>query len=268
MVDTNTDLFCIFGNPVAHSKSPVMHNALFNENKINAVYLAFDIDNIKTGINAVRELNIKGVSITIPFKEKVLEYLDYIDEQANAIGAVNTIVNKNGKLKGYNTDWLGGIEPIKEYGIKEKKIGLIGAGGAAHAIAYGIKKNKGRLTIINRNEKTGEHLASIFSSNYLKIDEIKNESFDIIINTTPLGMTPDINNSPLKKELLNKHMIVMDIVYNPLETKLIKDAKKIGCKTIDGLSMFLYQGAHQFKLWTGITPSIELMRKIVIKELK
>ncbi|MCK5099168.1 MAG: shikimate dehydrogenase, partial [Desulfobacteraceae bacterium] len=108
VVNTKTALYCIFGNPVAHSKSPIMHNALFSENRINAVYLAFNIDNIKTGIDAVREFNIKGVSVTIPFKEKVIEHLDEIDKQANDIGAVNTIVNKNGKLIGYNTDWSGG----------------------------------------------------------------------------------------------------------------------------------------------------------------
>ncbi|MCK5099713.1 MAG: shikimate dehydrogenase [Desulfobacteraceae bacterium] len=268
MADTRTDLYCIFGNPVMHSKSPVMHNALFNENKINAVYLAFDIDNIQAGIDSVRQLNIKGISVTIPFKEKVIEYLDNIDPQAKEIGAVNTIVNYNGKLTGYNTDWIGGIEPLEKHGIKDKKVGLIGAGGAAHAIAYGIKKKKGNLTIINRNQKKGDKLASLFDSNFLKFDDLEKQTFDIIINTTPLGMTPDIKNTPIAKELLNKNMIVMDIIYNPIETKLIKDAKKIGCKTIDGLSMFVNQGARQFQLWTGIKPSIEFMRKIVIKELK
>ena len=266
--NTKTALYCIFGNPVTHSKSPVMHNALFNENKINAVYLAFNIDNIKTGIDAVREFNIKGVSITIPFKEKVIKHLDEIDKQANDIGAVNTIVNKNGKLIGYNTDWSGGIEPLKQYSIKDKKVGIIGAGGAAHAIGYGIKKNKGDLTIINRSKKSGEQLALMFNSSFLSIDEINRENFDIIINTTPLGMIPDIEDTPVKKEYLNKNMIIMDIVYNPIETKLIKDAKIKGCKTIDGLSMFVNQGAKQFELWTGIKPSIELMRKTVIKSLK
>ena len=140
--NTKTALYCIFGNPVTHSKSPVMHNVLFNNNKINAVYLAFNIENIKVGIEAVREFNIKGVSITIPFKEKVMKYLDEIDNQANDIGAVNTIVNKNGKLIGYNTDWSCGIVPLKKYHIKDKKVGIIGAGGAAHAIGYGIKKKK------------------------------------------------------------------------------------------------------------------------------
>ena len=266
--NSNTDLYCILGNPVSHSKSPIMHNTFFKENKINAVYLAFNIDNIKKGVDAVRELKIKGVSVTIPFKQKIIQYLDNIDEQAKAIGAVNTIINKNGFLTGYNTDWHGGVEPLKKYGIQDKQIGLIGAGGAAHAIAYGIIKNKGNLTIINRSPEKGKKLASLFDSDFLDINEIQNKNFDIIINTTPLGMIPDIDNSPVNKRILNKKMIVMDIVYNPLETKLLKDAKEAGCKIIDGLSMFIYQGAEQFKLWTGIKPSTELMRKIVIKELK
>ena len=264
----NTNLYCILGNPVSHSKSPIMHNTLFIENKINAVYLAFNIDNIKKGIDAVRELNIKGASVTIPFKQKIIQYLDNIDDEAKTIGAVNTIINNNGVLTGYNTDWHGGTEPLKQYGIKDKQIGLFGAGGAAHAIAYGINKNKGNLTVINRSPEKGKRLANLFDSDFLDINEIQNKNFDIIINTTPLGMAPDINNSPVNKKILSKNMIVMDIVYNPLETKLIKDAKETGCRIIDGLSMFIYQGAEQFKLWTGILPSTELMRKIVIKELK
>lgn len=265
--DTATDLYCIFGNPVTHSKSPIMHNTLFVDNKINAVYLAFEINDIKTGINAVKGLGIKGASITIPFKKKVIEFLDDIDTQAKEIGAVNTIINKNGKIIGYNTDWSGGTDPLKEHGIENKKVGIIGAGGAAHALAYGIIKNKGNLTIINRSDKNGKKLASLFTCNFLKIDKMKNENFDIIINTTPLGMGPDIKKTPVKKEYLNKNMIIMDIVYNPVETQLIKDAKKAGCRIIDGLSMFVNQGAQQFELWTGIKPSIELMRKTVIKEL-
>lgn len=265
--DTTTELYCIFGNPVTHSKSPVMHNALFADNKINAIYLAFNINDIKTGLNAVRELGIKGVSITIPFKKKVIEFLDDVDIKARDIGAVNTIVNENGNLTGYNTDWSGGIEPLRECGIKDKKVGIIGAGGAAHALAYGIVKNKGYLTIINQSQKSGEQLSSLFNCNFLKIDEIGKEDFDIIINTTPLGMSPDITTTPVKKEYLNKDMIVMDIVYNPIETQLIKDAKLTGCMTIDGLSMFLSQGAQQFELWTDIKPSIELMRTVVTNEL-
>jgi shikimate dehydrogenase len=255
-INTNTDLYCIFGNPVSHSKSPLMHNTLFNANKINAVYLAFNINNIQSGIDAIRELNIKGASITIPFKEKVIEFLDDIEIEAKEIGAVNTIINKNGKLIGSNTDWCGGIEPLKTCGIKSKRVGVIGAGGAACAIAYGIKKNGGNLTIINRSEKNGERLSSKFNCNFLNLSKIGEKDFDIIINTTPLGMTPNISNTPFEKKYLKKNMIVMDVVYNPLETQLIKDAKNKGCVTIDGLSMFINQGVKQFERWTSIEANI------------
>jgi len=265
-INTNTQLYCIMGNPVGQSKSPAMHNALFKNNQINAVYLAFEIENISTGVKAIRDLNIKGASITIPFKKEVFQYLDDVDHHAKKIGAVNTIVNEKGKLKGYNTDWSGAIEPLKKYNINNKKVGIIGAGGSAHAIAYGIKEQHGNLTIINRDEKKGQNLASQFDAKFLSLDKIEKGVFDILINTTPLGMHPDINFSPIRKELLTKEMVIMDIVYNPIETKLIKDAKSVGCKTIDGLAMFVYQGAQQFKLWTGIEPSIEYIKKIVIKE--
>jgi shikimate dehydrogenase len=265
-INSKTDLYCIFGNPVAHSKSPAVHNALFKEKNIDAVYLAFNINSIENGISAIREFDIKGVSITIPFKEKVIKYLDYIDDYAKSIGAVNTILNKQGKLTGYNTDWKGGVEPLKKYDITDKNVGIIGAGGAAHAIAFGIKKNKGNLTIINRSRRSGEKLSSLFDSDFLDINKIEKDAFDIIINTTPVGMTPGIDNTPIKKELLNNKMVVMDIIYNPIETRLIKEAKEIGCATIDGLSMFLNQGAEQFEIWTGIKPSIKLMRDILMED--
>ncbi len=265
--NAQTDLYCIFGNPVIQSKSPVMHNTVFMQNRINAVYLAFNIDHIETGVKIIRELGIKGASITIPFKKKIIEHLDIIDDNAEKIGAVNTIVNKNGKLKGYNTDWYGGIKPLEQYSIKDKKIGIIGAGGAAHALAFGIKKSGGNLSIINRSNKNGEKLAEKYDCTFLNLTELKNKTFDIIINATPVGMTPGIENSPVKKECLHPGMIIMDIVYNPIETKLIRQARKIGCTTIDGLSMFVSQGAEQFKLWTGINPSIKLMKNTVIKEL-
>ncbi len=265
--DAKTELYCVFGNPVSHSKSPIIHNALFKQNKINAIYLAFNINDIKVGVQAVRELNIKGVSVTIPFKEKIIAFLDDIDSRAKEIGAVNTIVNQNGKLKGYNTDWAGSVKPLKKYNVKNKKVGLIGAGGSAHAVAYGIKKSFGKLTIINRTRKNGEKLASLFNADFILMDRVNNENFDILINTTPLGMSPDIKSTPFLKQYLNKDTIVMDIVYNPVETQLIKDARNIGCKTIDGISMFINQGALQFQLWTDIEPSIEFMRSVLEKEM-
>ena len=155
--NVNTELYCVMGNPVAHSLGPVMHNTLFEEMNINAVYLAFCIENIQKGVEAIRELGIRGASITIPFKENIMEFLDEIDEEAGKIGAVNTVINRNGRLYGLNTDCAGAINPLKEAcSIKDKNVFIFGAGGAARAVAFGIKKEQGNIYIVNRTKKQGK----------------------------------------------------------------------------------------------------------------
>jgi len=243
------------------------HNACFQKYKINAAYLAFEIDDVSKGIKAMKTLNIKGASVTIPFKESIMDHLDIIDEDAVNIGAVNTVINKQGKLLGVNTDYKAAINPLKPFGIKDKKVCIIGAGGAAQAVAYGIKKELGKLVIINRNKDRGKKLALKYNADFIPMDETKKQDFmdtDIIINTTSIGMHPDINSLPFISSHMNSKMVVMDIVYNPLKTKLLSEAQKKGCKTIDGMSMFLHQGAAQFKLWTDISPDIKLMRHALI----
>jgi len=269
MIDSNTQVYCILGNPVRHSKSPTIHNACFQQHNINAVYLAFEIDEISKAITALRTLNVQGASITIPFKESIMDYLDWIDDEALKIGAVNTVINKDGKLLGYNTDHKAAIVPLKPFAIKNKKVCIIGAGGAAQAIAYGIHKEKGDLVIINRNKDRGEKLALKYNGDFIlqdDSDKINIINADIIINTTPIGMSPDIEGPAFPSTLLNPRMVVMDIVYTPVKTKLLSEARKKGCKTIDGLSMFLHQAMAQFELWTGITPDIEIMRLSIINK--
>ncbi len=291
MIDSNTSLYAVFGNPVRHSKSPLMHNACFAHHGINAAYLAFEIKDISKGLNAVRELNIKGASVTIPFKTDIMDGLDIIDDSALQIGAVNTIINKNGTLTGHNTDCQAAITPLnsilKHKGIKNKKVCIIGAGGAARAVAYGIFKEQGNIIILNRSEKSGKTLAGKVNGHFIPMDpkdnksenknrtniipinenlgkEIEKDTIDILINTTSVGMFPKIDVQPFPSKYLHSDMIVMDIVYNPIKTKLLIAAEQKGCKIIDGLSMFIYQGAAQFKLWTGITPDFELMRTAVM----
>jgi shikimate dehydrogenase len=258
MIDSKTDLYCIFGNPVEHSNSPAIHNAWFQQYKINAAYTAFKINNIAKAVAAMKTLNIKGASITIPFKESVMEYLDDIDENAINIGAVNTIVNKDGKLTGFNTDFKAAIEPLKSFGVKNKKVCILGAGGAAQAVAHGINKNNGNLVIINRSQKKGKKLALKYNAKFISINEMnKMQQFeaDIIINTTSIGMYPNVQDSSFPSHLLDHKMIIMDIIYNPLSTNLLSCAQNKGCTIINGLSMFMHQGAAQFKLWTGISPN-------------
>ena len=255
MIDAHTKLYCIFGNPVKHSKSPEIHNAWFKQYKLNSVYTAFEVNNIANAVNAIKTLDIKGASITIPFKESVMEYLDHIDENALEMGAVNTVINQKGELTGFNTDYKAAIEPLNFFGIKHKNVCIIGAGGAAQAVAYGIKKNRGDIVIINRSRQKGEKLALKYRAEFISMDEIKKLNkfkTDIIINTTPIGMYPDVEKTPFPSHLLNSQMVVMDIIYNPVKTKLLSQAEGKGCKTVNGMSMFMHQAAAQFKIWTNI----------------
>ncbi len=268
MIDSSTQLYAILGNPVKHSKSPAIHNALFQVHNINSAYLAFEVNDISKAVSAIKTLNIQGASVTIPFKEKIMHHLDWIDEDAMKIGAVNTIVTKNGELHGYNTDYKAAISPLKPYGIKGKNVCIIGAGGAAQAVAYGIHKEQGNMVIINRNPKKGKTLAAKFGASFLplkNVDQIKTYDIDILINTTSIGMHPNVDQSSFPLQQLDSHMIVMDIVYNPLVTRLLSDAKNMGCAIIDGLSMFVYQGAAQFKLWTSISPDTQMMRNTIMR---
>ncbi|MBF0211698.1 MAG: shikimate dehydrogenase [Desulfamplus sp.] len=279
-ITPSTKLYAIFGKPVSHSISPLIHNMLLNEFGIDAVYLAFEISDIKKGVEAIRTLGIKGASITIPFKEDIIKYLDEIDDTAIKIGAVNTVINKNGHLWGCNTDCDGATKPLKEAAgsLKGKQVYIIGAGGAARAVAFGVKKELGKLIIVNRSKDKGQSLAKEVEAEFLPLELFNGSThlsssrdrdypIDIIINTTSVGMNPNIDESPVNPAIFNKNMVVMDIVYNPLKTKMLKDAQNSGCKIVDGLSMFIYQGAAQFELFTGIKAPHQLMRDIALTQL-
>ena len=265
-IDSQTDLYCIFGSPVGHSKSPSLHNLLFAEYGINAVYLAFEPENLENAISAARSLGIKGVSVTIPFKEEVIQYLDETDEEALRIGAVNTVVHDSGTLKGYNTDCFGAVAPLRDFGIAGMRIGIVGAGGAARAAGFGLLRESGKVTVINRSTESGSKLASDLDCGFLKIEEADRQDFDILINTTPSGMFPNTEQSPVPDHVLKPGMVVMDMVYNPVETRLLQKANQRGCHTISGIEMFICQGAKQFELWTGISPLIHKLRQEMKKE--
>ncbi len=268
MIDANTSLFGLIGNPVAHSLSPVMHNQAFAAAGCNAVYLAFRVTEPGAAINSIKALNFKGLSVTLPHKVAVMQYLDEIDETGARIGAVNTIVNNNGKLTGYNTDCSGAMEALRtRTSIEGKSVAIIGAGGAARAIGFGLKSAGGRLTILNRTRSTGEHLAADLQADFLPLDECQPDRYDVLINTTPVGMHPDTDATPIAKKKLSKEMVVMDIVYNPLKTRFLKEAAARGCRTINGVDMFVFQGAHQFELWTGKKAPVEVMQDAVLQTL-
>ena len=267
--DQHTLIYGVVGNPVRHSLSPTLHNAAFSATGLNAVYLAFEAEDIGGCIKGIKALGIKGASVTIPFKTTVIPYLSNIDPLARLIGAVNTIVNENGRLKGYNTDALGALKALEEkIRIPGMSCIIIGAGGAARGIGFILKEKGIAISIVNRSRKRGERLALSLGCPYIPFEKIGNRRADILINTTPVGMYPQADQSPVPEDVLEQGMVVMDIIYNPLETRLLRIAKARGCTTISGVDMFLIQGAEQFRLWTGIDPPIGVMSHAVSEALK
>ncbi len=269
----STNIVGLIGHPVEHSFSPPMHNAAFDALNMDYAYVAFDVNpnDLKSAIEGAESLNIKGFNVTIPHKVDVMQYLDELDEVARLIGAVNTIDFKN--LKGYNTDGIGAVKAIEEVtSIKNKNVIVAGAGGASRAISFYIAKYGAEsLTILNRNEVKAESLASDVSDSGLigevasdSINAIGNymESADVLIDTTPLGMHPNINDEPIvKADMMDEDLVVFDAVYNPNETVLIKEAIKANAKPVYGIKMLLYQGAESFKIWTGKTAPVDVMEK-------
>lgn len=268
-IDQYTDLYGIVGFPLGHSLSPGMHNTAFRAVGLNAVYLAFETREINDCLRGMRALGIKGLSVTLPHKSAVIPLLDKVEDRAKRIGAVNTIVNSNGRLKGYNTDAVGALRSLQGVvDLPKRRCLIVGAGGAARAIAFMLKELDCELIIANRSKERGEELAASLGCPFVPLDEIKDIKTDLIIQTTSVGMHPDIDQCPVPENLLRKGTTVMDIIYNPLETKLLKLAKKNGCRTISGLGMFIYQGAEQFRLWTGLEAPVEVMTRAVKRALK
>lgn len=274
-----TNVVGLIGNPVEHSFSPPMHNAAFRALNLDYVYVTFDVEpsNLKKSIEGAFSLNIKGLNVTIPHKIEVMKYLNDLDEIAQLIGAVNTIDFKN--LKGYNTDGIGAIKAIEEVeSIKNKNVVIAGAGGASRAISFYIAKyNADKLTILNRNVSKAEKLSCDVSNSQL-IDDVSFDSIsqiesylddaDILIDTTPVGMDPHINDEPIvTAENMHEDLVVFDAVYNPNETVLIKQAIKAGARPVYGIKMLLYQGAESFKIWTGVDAPIDIMEDALRKTL-
>ena len=260
IIDQHTALYGVIGNPVRHSLSPILHNAAFSATSLNAVYLAFETGDIEECIKGIRALGIKGASITIPFKTTVMPFLDEIDPLAKRIGAVNTIVNDSGRLKGYNTDALGALKTLEEnVKLPGMTCLIIGAGGAARAIGFMLKEQDVAVSIVNRSRKRGEALAASLGCPFVPLDEISGAKGGLLVQTTSVGMYPDIDQYPVPEHTLEQGMVVMDIVYVPAETRLLKSAKNRGCVTISGVDMLIHQGAEQFRLWTGIDPPVPFM---------
>lgn len=276
-------VFGVFGDPIGHSLSPAMHNAAFSALGMDYVYHAFRVrpEKLEKAILGAEAMGFGGLNLTVPLKEIALK-LDFIepDPLAKKIGAMNTVVfGKNGEITGYNTDGLGAKKALLEAAveIEGSKIVIAGAGGAARAIAFQLTADRADITIINRTEERATELARDISSADLPgkikgtgISGLKSilRDADVFINTTTLGMHPNIETTIATAEVLHPELTVFDIVYNPLETRLLKEARETGAKTVSGILMLVYQGAEAFRLWTGIEPPTELMKKAVLEALK
>ena len=271
MIDANTKICCLIGDPVEHSLSPLIHNAGYQALGINYAYVSFQVSDIKRAIEGIRGLGIRGVSVTIPHKTSAIKYLDRIDPLAEAIGAVNTIVNDDGMLTGYNTDGEGALKALEEVTtLRGKKAVLIGGGGSASAIAVGFKKKGVKLVVLNRTEEKARKLAKKVNAGGFgglkKLSEIS--SADILINATSVGMWPNTNQSIIPKDLLHNRLIVFDIVYNPKETRLLIEARERGCAVVYGYKMLLYQASKQFELFTGRQAPLPAMESALAQALE
>jgi shikimate dehydrogenase len=280
-ISGRTRVCCVIGDPIEHTLSPVMHNAAFDESNLNFIYLAFRVrrEELRDAILGARSLNIHGLNVTMPHKTAVMRYLDEIDSTARSIGAVNTILNAGGKLVGYITDGVGALRALKENGVglEGKKLLLLGAGGAGKAIAFHAAQEVKELRILNRTTRKSKELAEVLgkkfnkkvSGNSLSSELVKKEleDADILINATSVGMHPDVNRSLVDTSWLRPDLCVMDIIYNPLETKLAKDAKSVGAKVVSGIEMLVYQGAASFEIWTNNPAPVKAMREAVLNKL-
>jgi shikimate dehydrogenase len=271
MINGKTKILGVFGNPVEHTKSPAIHNALLKDCGINAVYLPLPVEkeNFGNAISGFRAMGFAGANVTIPFKEQAIPFLDYVSPVSQATGSVNTLYWQNGKLCGTSTDGLGAIRNLEEAGIdiKGKNIALLGSGGAARALAYAFLEDGGAasLRIFSiEAEKWNLPLKNLTAHNW---DEINNyrDGIDLLCNATPLGMHPNIDESPVDKSFFASNMAVFDIVYNPLKTRLLQEAEEAGCKTLGGIGMLIHQGLESFKLWfPGSNPNMKVAFTILV----
>ena len=277
-IDARTQFCGVIGNPVGHSLSPAIHNAAFRKLGLNFVYLAWQVELIGDAIKGLRALgNFRGASVTIPYKVAAIPFLDHVEVTAQRIGAINTIVAEKSELTGYNTDATGALRALKEgrVELKGRHIVILGSGGAARAIAFALAGESGadKLTLLGVDDPERTGLAQdIRSQAALTVEDFHLDEAalrrvlhdaHVLIHCTPVGMSPKADTTCISASLLHADLSVMDIVYNPLETRLLKDAKRAGCRTIPGLEMFLNQAVTQFEFWTNQPAPVEVMRTVL-----
>ncbi len=280
-ISAKTRVCAVIGDPIEHSLSPTIQNAAFDALGLDFVYTAFRVKSsmVANALAGVRALGIIGLNVTMPHKEAIIPQLDGIDETAQFLNSVNTIHNKDGKLFGYSTDGIGALNALKENGSdpKGKQVLMLGSGGAARAIAYTLVQETDELVVLNRTVSEAKELAETLKQKFNKkviADSLSPEVIkekicdsDILINATSVGMKPNLAQSLIAQNSLKSDLTVMDIVYNPVETKLVIEAKAAGAKVVSGVEMLIYQGAASFEIWTGKQAPVQVMRKAAFEQL-
>ncbi|MEM4243916.1 MAG: shikimate dehydrogenase [Candidatus Bathyarchaeia archaeon] len=281
VISGKTRVCGVIGDPIAHTLSPTIQNAAFSHLKLDFVFLAFRVKSadLESAMRGMRGLGIHGLNVTMPHKGAVIKHLDQLDSTVQFLGSANTILNKDGKLLGFNTDGVGALKALQENGVKlyDKKVLLLGAGGAAKAIAFAFAEEIGELVILNRAAEKAAELAAALNRVFGKkivggalsphAVQQNLQDADILVNATSVGMHPNVNQSLVQPQWLRPDLAVMDIVYNPVETKLAKDAKVAGAKVISGVEMLIHQGAASFEIWTGCPAPVEVMRQAALSQL-
>jgi shikimate dehydrogenase len=284
IVSGKTKICGLIGDPVQHSMSPAMQNAAFRKLGLDYLYLPFRVRKEELGqaIAGMRAFNMRGLNVTVPHKVAVIQFLDKLDHLARRIGAVNTIVNDDGVLTGYNTDATGFLQALLARKIqpKGKRAVILGAGGASRAISFILADRGAHLTILNRAleldwaKELARRISQTFSQK-VKALELSRENLavllkkaDILVNATSVGMAPSVNKTPVPRNLLHPGLIVYDIVYNPLKTRLLREAEAVGASTISGVDMLVWQGASAFEKWTGQKAPVELMKREAVRLLR
>jgi shikimate dehydrogenase len=283
-ISGKTQICALIGDPVEHTMSPAMHNAAFKKLGLDYLYIPFRVKpaELAQAVAGLRALNVRGFNVTIPHKVSVISLLDSLDPLAAKIGAVNTVVNDGGHLKGYNTDAEGFLRALEGRGVepRDKNVVILGAGGASRAISYILCEKGARLTVLNRKLELdwAENIARLIKrdlSKDVKVEELTPRALspalkkaDILVNATSVGMSPAVDKSPVPVGLLKRRLVVFDIVYNPIMTKLLREAKAAGAKVIGGVDMLAWQGALAFEKWTGQPAPVDLMRREAAKMLE
>jgi shikimate dehydrogenase len=282
MITGKTKVCGLIGDPVEHTVSPAMHNAAFEKLGLDYIYLPFHVkpEQLSRAVEGLRALNAKGFNVTIPHKVAVIPLLDSLDPVAEKIGAVNTVANEDGCLKGYNTDAGGFLRALVENGVKphRKKVVILGAGGASRAISYILAEKYAHLTILNRQQELdwAQDIADLIREDFGRAVEVLELGHlaevvggaDILVNATSVGMSPAGNKSPVPAPLLEQVPVVFDVVYNPIKTRLCRDAEAAGARVISGIEMLVWQGALAFEKWTGQAAPVGLMRREAVKMLE